>query len=261
MDTVLNWLRENAHTIILVAVVLVLAVLITKTLGRLITEVLNRASIPSASIFVNIMRVIVWFVAAATILQPVFGITPTSLLTALGIGGLAVSLGMQDTISNVISGFGLMLGKVIQPGDLVRIQGTTGVVRDITWRQTVILERGGNEMVIPNSVLNTSSLERLTAASEGCVSVPFTVAAGHDLKDVERRVLDTVNRATEGMRLENAPTLVKFTGFTPYGISGEVQVYAKFDVFPSTAADAAARALAGADFIEQRAAVGAGSQD
>lgn len=164
---------------------------------------------------------------------------------------------MQDTIANIISGFGLMLGKVIQPGDLVRIQGTTGVVKDITWRQTVILERGGNQMVIPNSVLNTSSLEKLTQASEGYVPVPFTVAAGSDLKEVERRALDVVNKATEGMRLENVPTLVKFTGFTPYGITAEVQVYARFDVFPSTAADAAARALAGADFIEQHAGAGA----
>ena len=71
--------------------------------------------------------------------------------------------------------------------------------------------------------------------------VPFTVAAGSDLKEVERRALDVVNKATEGMRLENVPTLVKFTGFTPYGITAEVQVYARFDVFPSTAADAAAR--------------------
>ena len=66
-----------------------------------------------------------------------------------------------------------MLGKEIQPGDLVRIQGTTGVVKDITWRQTVILERGGNQMVIPNSVLNTSSLEKLTQASKAmCGAVP-----------------------------------------------------------------------------------------
>ena len=256
MDTVLTWFESNLEDVILVIAVLAAAIAITKVLRRVITTVLDRASVPNASIFVNIMRVLVWFVALTTILQPVFGITPTSLITALGIGGIAVSLGTQDTISNIISGFELMLGKVIQPGDMVRISGTTGVVKDITWRQTVILERGGNEMVIPNSVLNTSSLERLTAASEGCVTVEFTVAAGSDLTRVEQQVIDTVNKATEGMRQDTATT-VKFTGFTPYGISGQVQVFTNFDVAPAVAADAAARALAGADFIEQRAAVGA----
>ncbi len=256
MSTALTWIENNIENIILVAVVLIGAIIITKILRRVIITALGKAGVPNASIFINIMRVLIWFVALTTILQPIFGITPTSLITALGVGGIAVSLGLQDTISNVISGFELMLGKVIQPGDMVRISGTTGVVKDITWRQTVILERGGNEMVIPNSVLNTSSLERLTPASEGCVTVEFTVAAGSNLAQVEKQVIKTVNKATDGMR-QNAPTTVKFTGFTPYGISGQVQVFTKFDVQPSVAADVTARALAGADFIEQRAAVGA----
>ena len=112
------------------------------------------------SIFVNILRVVVWVLAVATVLQPVFGVNPTTLFTALGIGGLAVSLGLKDTIANVIGGFGLMLGHVIQPGDYVSVSGTKGVVKDINWRQTIVRERNGNEMVIPNSILNTASLEK-----------------------------------------------------------------------------------------------------
>lgn len=255
MDVMTNWLQQHAGKLILLLIVMAVAMIATKVVARVTNEVLNRASIPNASIFANILRVLIWAAAITIVLQPVFGINPTTILAALGVGGVAISLGMQDTIANIISGFGLMLGKVIQPGDLVRIQGTTGVVRDITWRQTVILERGGTQMVIPNSVLNTSSLEKLTPAAEGYVPVPFTVAAGSDLKEVERRALEVTNQATEGMRLPDVPAQVKFTGFTPYGITAEVQVYIKFDVFPTTAADAAARALAGADFIEQHAAL------
>lgn len=76
---------------------------------------------PNASIFINILRAVVWTLAVGTVLQPVFGINPTTIFTALGIGGLAVSLGMKDTIANIIGGFGLMLGRVIQPGDLVNV--------------------------------------------------------------------------------------------------------------------------------------------
>lgn len=255
MDVMTNWLQQHAGKLILLLIVMAVAMIATKVVARVTNEVLNRASIPNASIFANILRVLIWAAAITIVLQPVFGINPTTILAALGVGGVAISLGMQDTIANIISGFGLMLGKVIQPGDLVRIQGTTGVVRDITWRQTVILERGGTQMVIPNSVLNTSSLEKLTPAAEGYVPVPFTVVAGSDLKEVERRALEVTNQATEGMRLPDVPAQVKFTGFTPYGITAEVQVYIRFDVFPTTAADATARALAGADFIEQHAAL------
>lgn len=127
MDQILQWFEANAGKIIFLLVAIVAALLITKGLARVMRKVLDRTDMPSASIFINIMRVLVWILAASIVLQPVFGISPTTLMTALGVGGIAVSLGLKDTVANVISGFGLMLGKVIQPGDLVSVAGTAGV--------------------------------------------------------------------------------------------------------------------------------------
>ena len=231
MDQILQWFEANAGKIIFLLVAIVAALLITKGLARVMRKVLDRTDMPSASIFINIMRVLVWILAASIVLQPVFGISPTTLMTALGVGGIAVSLGLKDTVANVISGFGLMLGKVIQPGDLVSVAGTAGVVKDITWRQTVVRERNGNEMVIPNSVLNTASLEKLTPSNEGCVTMTFTAKAGSD-------------------------PVVKLTGFSPYGIEVQALAFTRDGVFLSTMRDAMARAIAGCEFVEQRAAVG-----
>ena len=104
--------------LILLAVVLIVAALIDKALTKVVRRMLDKSQVPNASIFVNILRVVVWVFAIGTLLQPVFGINPTTLFTALGIGGLAVSLGLKDTIANVIGGFGLMLGRVIRAGRL-----------------------------------------------------------------------------------------------------------------------------------------------
>ena len=110
-----QWLARNYGKLILLAVVLVVAALIDKALTKVVRRILDKSQVPNASIFVNILRVVVWAFAIGTLLQPVFGINPTTLFTALGIGGLAVSLGLKDTIANVIGGFGLMLGRVISP--------------------------------------------------------------------------------------------------------------------------------------------------
>ena len=139
-----QWLARNYGKLILLAVVLVVAALIDKALTKVVRRILDKSQVPNASIFVNILRVVVWAFAIGTLLQPVFGINPTTLFTALGIGGLAVSLGLKDTIANVIGGFGLMLGRVIQPGDYVKVAGITGTVKDINWRQTIVRERNGN---------------------------------------------------------------------------------------------------------------------
>ena len=249
MEATLAWLEANADKIIFLLVTLAVAALVTKSLGRLMRKALDRSNIPSASIFINIMRVIVWSFAVSLVLQPVFGINPTTLMTALGVGGIAVSLGLKDTVANVIGGFGLMLGKVIQPGDLVTIQGTTGTVIDITWRQTMIETRSGDRMAIPNSVLNTTSLTKLLPANEGTVVVPFTIRGDADPQTVSKDMLRRVGEATADITLPANPPLVKITGFSPFGTEGQVLLFARHDVLLSTVRDRAARALAGADYL------------
>lgn len=249
MDTVLNWLQTNAGRIIWLVLVLVVALAVTRALGSLLRRLLDRSNMPSASIFVNIMRVVIWATAAALVLQPVFGINPTTIVTALGVGGVALSLGLKDTIANVVSGFGLMFGRVVQPGDLVSIAGTTGVVKDITWRQTVVRERNGNEMVIPNSQLNTAQLEKLTVSNEACVTVPFITRRDIDTDAVAERIRAEVAKATADMTLAGNPPIVRFTGATALGMSGEVLVFAASGVLPGALRDRAARVMAGADWL------------
>lgn len=249
MKWLLHWLEINAGRIIFLVVVLALAVVATRGLGLLLRRALERSNMPSASIFVNIMRVIVWTLAAALVLQPVFGINPTTIITALGVGGVALSLGLKDTIANVISGFGLMFGKVIQPGDLVNIGGTVGVVKDVTWRHTVIAERNGNDMVIPNSQLNTAQLEKLTVGNEACVTVPFTARADVDFTKLAPEVARQVAEATKDIALEGNPPLVRLAGATPFGLEGQILVFAAPGVVPGAVRDRVTRAIAGAPWL------------
>ena len=240
-----HWFQVNAGKLIWLAVVLAVVFAADRVISRVLRRVLDSSQIPSASIFVNLTRVTIWVTGTAMVLQPVFGINPTTLVTALGVGGVAISLGLKDTIANVIGGFGLMLGRVIQPGDLVTIQGVTGTVHDITWRQTVVRTRSGDMMVIPNSVLNTAALTKLTPASEGMATLEFTAKASGDPSAISRDILDRVTKATADVTLEGQPPLVKFTGFSPYGMTGQVLVFAREGVLPSTVRDMAARAIAG----------------
>ncbi len=227
LEIIWKWLQSNYGKLVFLAIVVLIAIIIDKALTRVVRKILDRSQVPNASIFVNILRVVVWVLAVATLLQPVFGVNPTTLFTALGIGGLAVSLGLKDTIANVIGGFGLMLGHVIQPGDYVSVSGTKGVVKDINWRQTIVRERNGNEMVIPNSILNTASLEKLDPINECLVQVPFTAKAGIDPDQMEQDIIAAVEKETKGLANTQYPTKVKLTGFSPYGIEGMVYAFAK----------------------------------
>ena len=221
-EGIARWFQVNAGKLIWLTIVLAIVFVADRVISRVLRKILDNSQIPSASIFVNLTRV-----------------------TALGVGGVAISLGLKDTIANIIGGFGLMLGRVIQPGDLVTIQGVTGTVHDITWRQTVVRTRSGDMMVIPNSVLNTAALTKLTPVSEGMATLEFTAKASGDPSAISQDILDRVTKATADVALEGQPPLVKFTGFSPYGMTGQVLVFAREGVLPSTIKDMAARAIAG----------------
>ena len=99
-------------------------------------------------------------------------------------------------------------------------------------------------MVIPNSVLNTAALTKLTPVSEGWPRLSSRPSSG-DPSAISQDILDRVTKATADVVLEGQPPLVKFTGFSPYGMTGQVLVFAREGVLPSTVRDMAARAIAG----------------
>lgn len=256
LETFRDFLQNNAGKIIWLLIVAACAAVLAKALASILRRVLRKAGIPNVSLFVNIMRVLVWTLAITLVLQPVFGINPTTVFTALGIGGLAISLGLKDWISNIVSGFDLMAGKVIMPGDVVNVSGMTGVVKDITWRQTIVQSRSGDTVIIPNSVLATTALEKLNPASEGLVKVPFTAKAGVDTHELTKTLVSVVDDKCAKVLNPKQPPVVKFNGVTPYGMSGEIFAYAREGIALSSVADAVTRAIAGCDLLEQRAATG-----
>src|SRR5437588_5670852 len=150
------------------------------------------------SIFLNITRLVVFVVGVLVILQTL-GISITPLLTALGVGGLAVALALKDTLANLFAGIHLIAAKYIRGGDYVRMDsGEEGYVVDITWRHTSLRQLPDNLILVPNARLATAVLTNYHEPQRGLrVSVPVGVSYHSDLEVVERV---TVEVAREVMR-------------------------------------------------------------
>ena len=235
------------------AVILAIAVLIAAVVTHFLTKVLRRlldaSEIPSASIFVNIGRAVVWAFFLLLVLQPVFGIQPTAFVTALGVTSLVISFGLQDTISNVIGGLGLMAGKVVQPGDRVEVSGFSGEVVDVNWRSTTVRDRLGNEQVVPNAVLNKTALKRLSAGSSTLVELDVVVAHGADLAAVADEIKAEAASALGSRLVEGQPTGVCFIGADAYGVQCAIYLHVIDEVTGAAAKDAVMRRLASKAWI------------
>jgi len=88
------------------------------------------------------------------ILLDTLHVSVTPILTALGVGGLAVALALQDTLSNLFAGFYVSLAGQVRVGDYVKLDtGDEGYVTDITWRSTTLRALSNNLIVVPNAKL------------------------------------------------------------------------------------------------------------
>ena len=91
----------------------------------------------------------------------VMGVEIAPLLTALGVGGLAVALALQDTLTNFFAGLHILLERPYHIGNFIRLDdGQEGLVLDIGWRTTRIRTLADDVIVVPNSRMAGSKIGR-----------------------------------------------------------------------------------------------------
>lgn len=180
-------IRAIAGKLILVALLLLVTVLMMRLASGFVMHYAKKAVFPSPSIFTNLAKVTAFSIGILIILQ-FLGISITPILTALGVGGLAVALAMQDTLSNIFSGLQIIATRQIRQGDYIRLNGgEEGYVTDITWRNTLVRALANNLVLIPNSKLAGAIVTNFQLPDTDMgVLVQVGVSYDSDLEKVEQ---------------------------------------------------------------------------
>lgn len=127
----------------------------------------------SVSVFENVVSALVMIVGFLVVLQ-FLGISIAPILTAFGVGGLAVALALQDTLANLFAGIEIAASRQLHAGDFIRLDnGDTGTVIDINWRNTVVEDVDGNRVIVPNAKLAAAIFMRFHMPLH--VEVPITI--------------------------------------------------------------------------------------
>jgi small-conductance mechanosensitive channel len=210
--------RFDADHALLALIVIVVAIGSGKVAGEVVQAgALSHAGTSgSATIFVSITKVVVWTIGALVLLDSL-GIAVTPLLTALGVGGLAVALALQDTLSNLFAGVHILASRKVQPGDFIQLDnGMQGYVVDTNWRNTVMRQLPNNILVVPNATVASSIVTNYHLPErELSVTVPVGVSYDSDLEHVEQVTLEVgqeVMREVEGAVPAHEPT-IRYSGF------------------------------------------------
>lgn len=200
------------HVLVAAAILVITLVLARLAVVATRSFATRRAGVaPSTAIFANVVRIAVLAVGLLVLLETL-GVSIAPLLTALGVGGLAVALALQDTLTNLFAGIHILASKKIEPGNYVRLaSGEEGYVVDVNWRSTTIRALPNNMVVVPNSQLASGILTNFhQPEQEMSVLVQVGVSYDSDLEKVERVTIEVgreVMHEVEGAIRTHEPTI------------------------------------------------------
>ncbi len=156
-------LVEDVRLLMIVLVVFSACVAIANALEALTRQGLGSIdrALAQSGLLKGVIRAIVFTGGVLVILARV-GIHIGPMLTALGVGGLAVGLALQNTLGNLFAGISLILDPAYGVGDRVKLaSGDTGRISDIGWRTVTLALDSGDTLVIPNNKIAQENVVRL----------------------------------------------------------------------------------------------------
>ena len=205
-----NGLLDNADIIlqklIAIALILIVARLTIAILNKIIKKIVLkkqkkleseglqnvRKAETLATLAQSITKYMVYFFALATILNELgLGVTAGSILATAGIGGVALGLGAQGLIKDVVAGFFLLFEEQFNVGEFVEIAGVKGTVEAVTLRTTNIRAYTGELHIIPNGMIDqVTNYHRGTDLAQ----IGITILSAPDIEATMKIMLDTASR-------------------------------------------------------------------
>ncbi len=209
------YIGKILHVLIILSVTVASATLA----GRLFRNYVQQSNIPipTTGLAYAILKATVFIIGFLIILTDL-GISIAPLITALGVGGLAVALALQDTLANLFAGVHILMEKSVRIGDFVRLEtGQEGYVDDITWRSTRVRMLPNNMVVIPNSKLAQSVVTNYSLPDRRmAVQIPVGVSYSSDPDKVGRILAEVAKKAAgevPGLLADPEPAVRLIPGF------------------------------------------------
>ncbi len=204
---------------IYLSIILAITMGLANVSGRLLAYFLKQVDLPISvtSLLLAVVKAVIYVIGVLIILN-YLGISIAPLITALGVGGLAMALALQDTLSNLFAGMHIMAEQAIRVGDFIRLEtGQEGYVEDISWRTTRIRMLPNNMVILPNNKLSQSVITNYYLPEKKMVmQVPVNVNYASDPDHIERVLLEEARKAAAdvpGLLADPAPTVRLLPGF------------------------------------------------
>ena len=177
-----------------VALLVLVGVLVIRMVLRVVDRMLARSkSLGGVQVYIRAtVRVVLWVLLALTVAESL-NINVTSIIAMFSVVGIAISLALQNTLSNLAGGIVLLVTRPFQPGDYVEADGISGTVSAVSLSYTTIVTPDNKEIFVPNSQLSTVKITNYNALGKRRLDLNFTASYDASTQAVRTAILEALD--------------------------------------------------------------------
>lgn len=207
-----------------IALILV-GLIVIRIVMKIVDGALDKAkNLSSLRVYIrSVVKVLLYFILVLTV-APSFGINVTSLIALLSVAGLAVSLALQNTLSNLAGGIMVLLSKPFEVGDFIESEGISGTVAGVDLAYTTIVTGDNKEVFVPNSHISAAKIINYNRRGKRRVDLNFTASYGAPTATVKKAIREVVDAQGELVLSDPAPVIL-LTAYQASSIQYTVRVW------------------------------------
>ena len=205
--------------------VLVVGLIVVRIIMNMVDKMLEKSEkLADLKVYIrSAVKVLLWFLLALMVADSL-GFDVTSLIALLSVAGLAVSLALQNTLSNLAGGIMVLLSKPFEVGDFIESEGISGTVAGVDLAYTTIVTVDNKEVFVPNSHISAAKIVNYNRLGKRRVDLNFTASYNAPTATVKKAIKEVVDAQGQLILTDPAPVIL-LTEYQASSIQYTVRVW------------------------------------
>lgn len=223
-ERALEHFKNALPSLVMAVIILLIGIIAARLISGVLKRTLKKSNIDDAarSFLVSLIKIVLYIIVVIMALS-LLNVPMSSIITIFGAAGLAVSLALQNCLSNLCGGFIILFSKPFSAGDLVEVNDSLGYVRSISILYTKIETFNGRMIYIPNGKVSDAKIVNYTSTPERRIDITVDIGYDEDFKRARSLILEALSG--NEVFLKYPEPVVRMTAHGESAITLDVKVF------------------------------------
>ena len=218
-------IKQGLPSLVLAVIMLIVGIIAARLLTFFISKTFKRSKMDTAArgFLVSLIKIILYMVVIMMALTMI-NVPMSSIITIFGAAGLAISLALQNCLSNLCGGFIILFSKPFVSGDKIEFDGSQGIVKSISILYTKIVTADNKTVFVPNGKISDAKIINFTESPTRRVDMQFSISYDSDFRKAQEIINEIISQ--EELILKDAENTVRMSSHGDSSINIDVFVWA-----------------------------------